>query len=266
MLSLLVLLLIPAFSPHPGVDSLWAQALTLSEANSNWVPGSIYVHMQEVDKHGEPKDDKVQEIWSRLYLGEEGEVESELLKAIDGGEDVTEKERAKRAREDAKKDKESADGDDEDDGGVTIEGYSPFDPEKQGGVTVRPTGLEQVIDDKTCVIIEFEDRRGGDEEDDDDNVVFTGRAWLEKGTGIPVRIQFTSDPLPKRVKKMETVVTYEYGGPDSWYARSTHVVATGGFLFIKKHFRFDATFSDHWRLPEELPDSTEAVESVIPEQ
>ncbi len=266
MLSLLMLLLMPALSSALGVDSLWARALTLSEANGDWVPGSIYVHMQEVDKHGEPKQDKVKEVWSRLYLGEGGEVESEILKVLDSGKDVTEEERARREREEVEEnDGRDDEKDDDGDGRVTVEGYSPFDPGKQDGVTVKPTGLEQVIDGKHCAVFEFEDRREGDEDGDDDGLVFTGKAWLETGTGIPVRIEFTSDPLPKRVKRMDTTVTYEYAGPDSWYARSTHVEATGGFLFIKKHFRMDMTFSDYWRLPEEQPETVEADESAVPE-
>jgi hypothetical protein len=146
-----------------------------------------------------------------------------------------------------------------------MEGYSPFDPGQQEGITVKPTGREEVIDGKRCAVFEFEDRRGRDEEDEDDDMIFTGKAWLETGTGIPVKIEFTSDPLPKRVKKMDTMVMYEYAGPDSLYARSTHVEATGGFLFIKKHFRMDMTFSDYWRLPEEKPDSVKTGESVMPE-
>ena len=85
--ALLALLLLPLAGPataraQDGPDSLWAKAVSLYEANADRVPGSLYMHMQEVDKHGEPKDDKGQEIWTRLYLNEDGEVDAELVKML----------------------------------------------------------------------------------------------------------------------------------------------------------------------------------------
>ncbi len=240
-------------SPRPagaeaGPDSLWVKAVALYEANDDWVPGLIHMHMQEVDKHGQPKDDKGQEVWTRLRLGDDGEVEAEVVKILDDGEDVTEKEKAKEEK------KETEQGDDEEDGegdGFTMEGYAPFDPEHQEGLDVRATGEEEVVGGRRCAVFEFVDvREREDEDDDDETVTVTGRAWLEVGTGTPFKVEYTTDPLPKRVKKMNTTVFYELDEPGSWRAGSMNVQATGGFLFIKKHFNMDMTFDDYWRMPD----------------
>ena len=50
---------------------------------------------------------------------------------------------------------------------------------------------------------------------------------------------------------MVTSVTYKYEGPESWRAEAMSTEATGGILFIKKHFHMDMTFDDYWRMPEE---------------
>jgi hypothetical protein len=246
MLTLLALAAAAPLRAGPGPDSLWAKAVALYEANANWVPGSVYVHMQEVDKHGEPKDDRGHEVWTRLYLNEEGELEDELVRMLDDGEDVTEEEKAKREEEEAERE-EDDDGD-----RVTMEGYVPFDPEHQDGITIRPGDEEDVVDGRRYAVYEFEDERENEDEDDDDEeMTVKGKVWLDVETGIPLRMVYTTDPLPKRVKKMVTSVTYEYGGPDSWQAKTMSVKATGGILFIKKHFHMNMTFDDHWRMPEE---------------
>jgi hypothetical protein len=231
----------PLFA-QSDADSLWARAVTLYQANANWVPGSVYVHMQEVDKHGKPKDDRGQEIWTRLFLNEDGEVDSELIRILDDGEDTTEEEKARREEEE-----------ENDDGNrVTMEGYVPFDPEHQDGLTVTPTGDEDVVDGRRYVVYEFEDERKPEEEDEDgEEMTVRGKVWLDVETGVPLRMVYTPDPLPKRVKKMVTSVTYEYEGPEAWRAASMSTQATGGVLFIKKHFNMDMTFDDYWRRPEE---------------
>jgi hypothetical protein len=247
----------PADSYAGGVDSLWARAVSLNSANSNWVPGSIYMHMQEVDKHGEPKDGSGHEVWTRLYLGEEGEVESEMVKVLDDGEDITQEERARREKEDAERD-------DDEDGGdrMVMESYSPFDPEHQGGVEARATGEEEAVDGRPCAVFEFTDERESEDEDEEGTVM--GKVWLEIETGIPLKAEYTTDPLPKRVKKMNTTVLYEYSGPEAWYAGSMNIRATGGILFIKKHFSMTMTFSDYWRMPEADSVSAGAGEAVLP--
>jgi hypothetical protein len=128
-----------------------------------------------------------------------------------------------------------------------MEGYSPFGPESQTGMYVKPLGDGGIVGGRHTMEYEFTDRS-------DAEVVMKGKAWLEKDTGIPVRIEYTPDPLPKRVKRMMTTMEYEHISPDSLIVSRMYVEVTGGILFIKKHFHMNMTFDRYWRLPEGYDD------------
>jgi hypothetical protein len=236
---------LPSLGAGVPADSLWVKAVALSERNDDLVPGLMKMHMQEVDKHGQPKDrDKYHEVWSRLWLGDDGEVEYEMLKTIENGEDVTEKEKAKE-EEQEKKDAEKDEGDGANDDSETheMQGYSPFGRENQARISVEVVGDGGIIDGKPTSLYRFSERT-------DDDIVISGKAWLEKDTGAPVKVEYAPDPLPKRVKHMMTTMHYEHVYPDSLIVKSMFVEVTGGILFIKKHFHMNMEFDDYWRLPE----------------
>jgi len=229
--------------PLPGspTDSLWSKAVGLSDKNDNLVPGLMKMHMQEVDKHGDPKDiDKYNEVWSMLRLGEDGEVEYEMIKSIEDGEDVTEEAKAK--EEEAREESEESEGD-EDSESHRMESYNPFDPENQDRVSFRVVDSGTTAGGKNTVVYEFTEKT-------EDDVVISGKAWLEEDTGVPVKVEYTPDPLPKRVKHMVTTMEYEHIHPDSLIVKHMFVEVTGGILFFKKHFHMDMTFDQYWRLPE----------------
>jgi hypothetical protein len=223
-------------------DSVWLKAVALSGKNDNLVPGLMKMHMQEVDKHGEPKDiEKYHEVWSALRLGEDGKVEYEMIKAIENGEDITEEEKAKAEEEKAREESEDG-GEDEDSDSHQIEGYNPFDPESQERISFEVVGKGEIVGGKNTVVYEFTDHAS-------DDVVINGKAWLEEDTGVPVKLEYIPDPLPKRVKRMVTTTEYEHIYPDSLVVKHMSVEMTGGILFIKKHFHMDMTFDQYWRLP-----------------
>jgi hypothetical protein len=220
-------------------DSLWLKAVDLSEVNDDLVPGSMRMHMQEMDKHGMPKDeDKYYEYWSRLFLGEDGEVSFETIKVIENGKDITEEEKAK------EQDREDNEDEDDESESHSMERYSPFDSEKQERMSVARIDTIEIVNGRDAVPFEFTEQTA-------DEKVIRGTAWLEASSGVPIRVEYTTDPLPKRVKSMVTTLEYEAAGPDSLIVRAMSVKASGGFLFIKKHFQMDMTFADYWRLPED---------------
>ena len=227
----------PVAGQEMPADSLWIKAVALSELNDDLVPGLMKMHMQEMDKHGRPKDeDKYYEYWSRLFLDDSGEMDFETVKVIENGKDKTDEAKAKERERD---EDEDSDGESR-----SMERYDPFDPDKQGRLSVARLDTVAAIDGKSAVAYEFSEHT-------DDDKVITGTAWLETATGIPIRVQYVTDPLPKRVKRMVTTMEYEYAGPDSLIVKQTSIEATGGFLFIKKHFQMDMTFGEYWRLPED---------------
>jgi hypothetical protein len=231
-----------AFSAGQPADSLWQRAVVLSEKNEGLIPGSIRMRMQEVDEEGRPKnDDKYYESWSSLSLGEDGKVEFETVRAIQDGKDITEEQRAR--EEEAKADSGGNDGThgSESEG---MDGYDPFDPDKQARVSTNLVGAGDLVDGKNTVLYEFAEQGEHGERT-------TGKAWLEVETGAPVRVEYSVDPLPKRVKHMVMTMDYDYMPPDSLTVRSLSIQATGGIWFIKKHFHMDMTFGDYWRPPEQ---------------
>ena len=175
-------------------DSLWREAVAISGMNEDLVPGLMKIHMQEVDKHGKPKaEDRYHEVWSTLSLGEDGEVEYEVVKVIEDGEDVTEKEKAKE------------EGGDEDSESQTMEGYNPFDPDSQARVSIESLGNAGIVNGRNTIAYTFRERT-------EDDVEISGRAWLEGGDPVMVT-------TPGR-----WVLVYEAG---------EHGIADGGVLFLQ---------------------------------
>jgi hypothetical protein len=233
---------LPRVGAETPSDTLWLKAVALSDKNDDLVPGLMKMRMQEVDSEGKPKDSgKYREVWSALSLGADGEVEYGLIKAIENGEDITEEEKAK--EEKAKEEERDGEAEGDDSESHEMKGYSPFAPESQPDISLESAGDGGVIGGRSTVLYSFTDQS-------DDGVVISGDAWLDRATGAPVKIEYTPDPLPKRVKRMVTTMEFEHIGPDSLIVKRMSVEVTGGILFIKKHFHMDMVFDDYWRLPE----------------
>lgn len=226
---LIIIWLIPFAAQAQSVqDTLWQKALIIAEANQDFVPGFMIMRMEELDKNGKVKS--ITETWTRLTLGENGELEYDTIKILKDGEDVT--------NEPKKSGKSES---------VSVK-VNPFDPDVQDDVSVNRTDRQEVINDKQCVIYEFVQKT---EDEKEDEKVLSGTAWLEKETGVPVQIQFKTDPLPKHTKRMLTTMCYEFIPEESWHLKEMIMEATAGFLWIKKHFRVTVNFSEHWKKPED---------------
>jgi len=219
-------------------DPLWQKAVDLAALNRDRVPGLLDMTSKVMDKKGKVED--LQEIKTRLFLGETGEVESELVRIVANGEDITEKTRADMEKRDqGKKDENS--------GEVTMEFQTAgiFDPASQDRLTTRSTGQKAFVDGHSCIGYTFSFK-------EKDGTVLSGTAWLEEGTGIPMEVQSTPDPLPKHVKSMKTTLKYEVQN-NRWGLREMVVEGVGGMLFIKKKFHMTTTFSDWFEAPTSTP-------------
>ncbi|MFC1800224.1 hypothetical protein ACFL2Z_04880 [Candidatus Eisenbacteria bacterium] len=233
-----------AASADTPTDSLWLRAVSLSEQSKDLVPGTMESYMQEVDKHGKPKnEDKYHHSWGKLCLGEDDEVEYEPVKVIKDGEDITEEEQA---REREKREKE----DEEDSESFTSEGYTPFRKGAQDRMSIERLDENDVVDGRDLIAYKFVELP-----DDEDDEEVMGTAWFDPATGVPVKMEYTTAPLPKRVKRMITTMEYTYAAPDTLIVKRMIMDATGGILFIKKHFHVEMTFDEYWRLPEGYEES-----------
>ena len=234
-------------SAETPTDSLWLRAVDLSEQSRDLVPGTMESFMQEVDKHGKPKDDdKYRHSWGQLSLGGDGEVRYEPVKVIKDGDDITEEEQAKERERQENDDKE-------DSNSFTSEGYTPFKEGAQDRMSIERLDETEMVDGKDLVVYKFVEHPDDGDDENDDKV--TGTVWFDVATGVPVKMEYTTDPLPKRVKRMITTMKYAYAAPDTLVVRRMIMDATGGLLFIKKHFHVEMTFDEYWRLPEGYEES-----------
>jgi hypothetical protein len=239
-------------------DPLWQKAVAIAGRNLNWVPGSIYTRVEEVNDEGEAKH--VQESWLRLFADTCGNVDSQILKAAEDGKDTTEQERQAAAEERrkeletrAKKEEQLAKRAQE--RGITVEelkqqeqsgqvairfgGPTPFDPGIQDSVFARRVTAADPPPGGPHVAFEFVQPISTKSK-------LRGIAWLDATTGTPVELRFSPDPLPGRVKEMSMRVRFATPSDSVWVPVAMDINALGKLLFFKKRFRSTMTFSDHW--------------------
>ncbi|MFC1851923.1 hypothetical protein ACFL27_17155 [candidate division CSSED10-310 bacterium] len=220
-------------------DPLWEKATALTAENQGWIPGIICTRLEELDKHGNILD--IDETWTQLSLGNNGEVKSELTKRVKNGKDVThELKNEKQTAVVIESKDETQPEEQEENNSASVGMANPFEPEKQQEIKTTRTEKMQHILGKNCVVFEFQQKTSPE-----NNLI--GTAWLQEKTGIPVQIKYTLTPLPKFTKKMETTIQYEYISKKEWYPKQMTIKATAGLLFIKKNFRSIVQFSEHWQ-------------------
>lgn len=221
-------------------DVLWQKAIKVAEAAKTTLPGIIQFRAEMMD--GDGTVESIQESTVKLTEGKDGQVESELVKVIEDGRDVTQKARDEESRR-AQNKSEKGEGQSF---GIQF-GDNPFQPEVQTKVTARSLGTKRTLLGRPCS--EFEVTWKKDKETE------KGIACLDDQTGAPLEYSYVPDPLPKHVKRMQTTLRYEDGGPSGWRPTEMKVEGEGGFLFIRKKFRMRTTFSEFWRASQLLAPS-----------
>jgi hypothetical protein len=203
--------------------------------NLNWVPGTMTMRFELLDKNG--KADMVNESTYKVHLDDNGEIQSELVRMVNDGKDVTAEEKEKLAKE-REKAKEKNQDSEEQNTEFSMKD-SPFHPDNQADIAVEPIAEEKSIDGKMCRRFDYtlpleENTR-------------IGTVWLNMETGAPVLHEFTTDPLPPKVKEMKNIVHFEHTPEGNFYTTKAVFEGVGGILFIKKSFRGTMTFEDYWR-------------------
>jgi hypothetical protein len=248
--------------------ALWAQAVKIFEANKDLVPGKVLQKIQELDDNGRVKSESNAEV--SLALDGEEKIKSDILKASKDGKDVTAEERKKAeerskkeaakekkkkdAEKNAKKDSKSdSDGDSKERSHSFSLGDSPFNPERQGDVRVAETNARETIGGRSCVRFGYAYPARAEKPSKGKPAMVKGTVWIEEGTGYPVKVEFTNDPLPKGAKSMLTTLYYGSANNDQWIIERMEFEASGSFLFFKKRIRGDLAFSDYWKYVEPSP-------------
>ena len=249
--------------------ALWAQAVKIFEANKDLVPGKVLQKIQELEDDGRVKSESDAEI--SLALDGAGKIKSDIVKASKDGKDVTAAERKKAeerskkeaAKEQKKKDAEKnakkdskgdSDKDSKENSHSISSGDSPFDPEIQNDVRITETTARETIGSRSCARFGYTYPVRTEKPSKGKPVMVKGTAWIEEGTGNPVKVEFTNDPLPKGAKSMLTTLHYENGANGSWIVGRMEFEGSGSFLFIKKRIRGDISLGDYWKYVEPSPE------------
>ncbi len=234
-----------ASEPAPAAAAgLWQKALDVYRRNENWYPQKVSILSEVLNRRGEPTS--VTELLFSLRMDADGRIRTELARALKNGEDTTEKMKEKVRIRDPQ---EGTNPDEEESYSVSLSD-SPFDPEHQEAVTYTASQERLSLFGHSCRRFDFSYQTSIVRKGKREELTWTGMAWLEEGSGMPIKLEFTLAPLPSRIRSLWTIYLYETAQPDKWVVSKVKIYGHGGFLFIKKHFRSTTTFSDYQLPPE----------------
>ncbi len=229
----------------PGADPspLWQKALDVFQKNRDWFPGKVAVRSEILDRKGRP--DSVSRLFFDVLFDDRGEARTELTQAFKNDKDVSAEMKKKLALSAAKEEKDA-----KKNNRYTVSmADTPFNPEKQQHVTVRASAEKQLLFGRVCQRFDFSFRTSIGRKDKTENLTWIGKAWLDENSGIPIKLEFSFEPLPKNVHSFWSIYLYETSPADVWTLKEIRVEGQGGFLFIKKGFRSTTVFSDYRRRP-----------------
>jgi len=238
----LAALLSPAtFAGQP--DGLWQKALDIFRRNSDWLPGKVSVVSEILDRKGRP--DSVTELFFDIVFDEKNAARTELTRAFRNRKDVT---------AEMKKNLAGSDNQNEKDTGkknrftVSLSDI-PFNPEKQQDVTVSAHAEKQLLFGRNCQRFDFSFRTAIVQKGRKEDLTWVGKAWLDEYSGVPVKLEFSFEPLPRNVHRFWMIYLYDVSATADWTLKEIQAEGQGGFLFIKKGFRSTTVFSDYRRRP-----------------
>jgi hypothetical protein len=256
----LLALILLAFAPHqgngPGREiskptggtppaGLWKKAVEVYRQNSDLYPAKIAILSEVLNRHSQPYS--ITELFFTIHMDSDGQMRTLLTRALKNGEDTTEKMKNKVEIRSQKKKIEITP---QEDDALTVSLFdSPFDPERQGAITFHTDGEKVTIFKHLCQRYDFTYRTEITHNGKIKKLDWTGMAWLEEGSGTPVKLEFTLSPLPKRIRSLWTIYSYDVAQAGKWVVKNVQMTGHGGFLFIKKRFRVSTVFSDFRRQP-----------------
>jgi len=231
----LVLLITALCASTVSASSLWDNAVELYRSYGDLVPGRMDIRFEQYNRRDELVSTDASAI--EIFLDESGEIASRVIKAERNGKDVT----------DERRDDPSSGappfggpGDGESDNVFAGLARSPFDPAEQANVTITRVGPPERVAGVTAQPFEFEHRTSS-------RAVNRGTAWLAAGTGEPVRLVLTVDPLPRFVSDFVMLQHYARDESDRWVLRTLEFDGAGHLLFLHRRIESRLIFSEYFR-------------------
>ena len=228
----------------PGAAGLWQKAVAIHRRNRDWYPERISVLSEVLNRRSEPTS--VTQLYFSLRLGADGRLRTDLTRALKNGEDTTEKMRSKVTIGNPKEGQAA-------EGGNTYSvsiSDSPFNPERQEAVRFKASGEKRPLFGHLCQRFEFSYQTTIVNRGEREKLTWSGMAWLEEGSGVPVKLEFSLAPLPSRIRSLWAIYLYDTARPDKWVLNKITISGHGGFLFFTKRFRTTTIFSQYRRAPQ----------------
>jgi hypothetical protein len=225
--------------------AIWQKAVEVYRTNRNWYAEKTAILSEVLNRRGEPYS--ITELYFTTRVDSGGQMFTDLTRALKNGEDVSEKMKTKVEIH------HPGDGmDPQKEESLTLSlSDSPFDPERQQRVEFHPAATRLRLFGHTCRRFDFTYRTEIIRKGKTEELTWSGMAWLDEASGVPVKLEFSIAPLPGRIRSLWTIYLYDTARPDRWVVKKVVITGHGGFLFIVKHFRTTSTFSDYRLRPQE---------------
>ncbi|MFW6291648.1 MAG: hypothetical protein ACOC7V_04900 [Spirochaetota bacterium] len=233
----LLFLLIPALA-LPATP-LWERAVELYGSYDDLVPGRMEIRFDQYN--GRDKLVTTEESVIDIWVDEDGQVQSRIVRATKDGDDVTE-ERRENPRSGAPPFGGGPGDEEEEDDGGAFSGLerSPFDPLEQTNVRIVDVGPTAIVDGVAAQPFEYEHETGPDS-------ITRGTAWLSVGTGEPIRLHATIEPLPSFVRDFALRQHFDRDREGRLVVRELEFDGVGRILFLERRIESRLIFSDYFR-------------------
>jgi hypothetical protein len=228
-------------TPTPDKPELWNRAVSAYALGQNLIPGRLNISFSLLSGKGDVTENHEREV--RYFWDEKtGKLQSELLWARDKGKDTT-----KKAQADEKKQQQKAEAKKGEKKRSLSLGHDelPLALKRQPDVRVDQTSERRTIEGRSCLGFNITMEVPPSEENKETSLL-KGRAWIDEERGLPMELTLRPDPLPSRVKAMNMTYTFHEDPNRHWVVKAFTMEGSGGFLFIKKHFRSQVTLSDYF--------------------
>lgn len=217
------------FAQQTAQDTLWQKAVEFFADNEGLRPGTMHVRSLTFDRK-----DKLEKEESQLYnlsYDSQGQPETELIQAVENGEDITEKKIEDIEVSGASRNRRS--------GGDGEEfNKSPLDPEFQNSINATNSGISEYRDGQLCSVWDFEFVLN-------EKYTAIGKAWLNPANGAAVSLEYTLTPEYPFTENVMIRIDYTLEDSGKWYARKFIFRGTMDLIVMKKRFDTTSTFSDY---------------------
>lgn len=216
-------------------SDLWRKSVAIAEKNRRWVPGKILEKEIVVIEGGEILQKTERHL--RFFLTKDFELDAELIRTKLNDTDITEKE--KEAFKNKLKQNQY----------VTSKAFEmPFSRHLQSTLSGIHVVKTTVLENLECV--EFHYRQTVEK------IKWQGVAWIEKNSGIPLKIEFKTKNLIEEnnttITRFSGAITYRHDDPNQWYPKHVRYnmdVTTKVFPFytFKGAVENDIRLNDYFR-------------------